>query len=87
MGIFSWIVFGLIAGAIAKLIMPGNDPEGILLTIVLGIIGAVMGGYIGTALGYGSISGFDIRSLIIAIVGALILLIGHWVSSSCWRVA
>ena len=77
MGIFSWIVFGLIAGAIAKLVLPGNDPGGFLLTIVLGIVGAVVGGYIGTLLGYGSVTGFDVRSLIIAIGGALVLLIGY----------
>ena len=75
MGILSWIVFGLIAGAIAKLVMPGRDPGGIILTILLGIVGAVVGGYIGTTLGYGTITGFDVRSLIIAIGGALIFLI------------
>jgi uncharacterized membrane protein YeaQ/YmgE (transglycosylase-associated protein family) len=77
MGILSWIVFGLIAGAIAKLLMPGNDPGGIVLTMVLGIVGAVVGGFIATALNYGSITGFDVRSLIIAISGALVLLIGY----------
>ena len=77
MGILSWIVFGLIAGAIAKLVLPGNDPGGFLLTIVLGIVGAVVGGYIGATLGYGSVTGFDVRSLIIAIGGALVLLIGY----------
>lgn len=77
MGILSWIVFGLIAGAIAKLVLPGNDPGGFLLTIVLGIVGAVVGGYIGATLGYGSVTGFDVRSLLIAIGGALVLLIGY----------
>ena len=74
MGIFSWIVFGLIVGAIAKLVMPGRDAGGIILTIVLGTVGAVVGGYIGTTLGYGTVAGFDARSLVIAIWGALILL-------------
>lgn len=77
MGILIWILFGLIAGVIAKLIMPGNDPGGIILTIVLGIVGAVVGGFIATSMGYGTVTGFDVRSLVIAIGGALILLIGY----------
>ncbi len=77
MGILSWIVLGLVAGAIAKLLMPGRDPGGCILTMVLGIIGAVVGGLIGTALGVGTVSGFDLRSLVIAIGGALVLLMGY----------
>ena len=77
MGILSWIVLGLVAGALAKLIMPGDDPGGIIITIVLGIVGAVVGGFIGTALGYGTVGGFDVRSLLIAIGGALVLLLGY----------
>lgn len=74
MGIISWIVFGLIAGGLAKLIMPGEDPGGCIITMLLGIVGAVLGGFIGSALGFGGISGFDLRSFGLAIVGALILL-------------
>lgn len=74
MGIFAWIVFGLIAGALAKLIMPGKDPDGIIVTMLIGIAGAILGGFIGGLLGFGGISGFDIRSMAIAIVGALLLL-------------
>jgi uncharacterized membrane protein YeaQ/YmgE (transglycosylase-associated protein family) len=74
MGILAWIVLGLIAGALAKLIMPGRDPGGIIITILLGIVGAVVGGFIGTMLGFGDISGFDIRSILIAIVGAIVVL-------------
>ena len=77
MGILLWIVFGLIAGALAKFIMPGRDPGGIVVTILLGIVGAVVGGFIGTALGIGSVTGFDIRSLLIAIGGAMVLLVGY----------
>ncbi|MCA9416623.1 MAG: GlsB/YeaQ/YmgE family stress response membrane protein [Candidatus Omnitrophica bacterium] len=77
MGILSWIVFGLIAGALAKLIMPGKDPGGIIVTILLGIAGAIVGGFIGTAIGFGSVGGFDLRSLVVAIVGALVLLFGY----------
>lgn len=74
MGILSWIIFGLIAGAIAKAIHPGKDPGGWIVTIVIGIIGAVIGGYVSSLLGYGTVSGFDIKSFAIAIVGAISLL-------------
>ncbi len=77
MGILSWIVFGLIAGAIAKLIMPGKDPGGIIVTILLGIAGALVGGFIGTALGFGGVEGFDIGSFLIAVVGAILLLVAY----------
>lgn len=74
MGILAWIVFGLIAGAIAKFIMPGNDPGGFIVTILIGIAGAVVGGWIGTLLGFGTVSGFNLYSMLIAIGGALLLL-------------
>lgn len=77
MGILSWIILGLLAGLLAKFIMPGNDPGGIVITIVLGIVGALVGGFIATLLGYGDISGFDLRSLFIAVGGALLLLFGY----------
>lgn len=77
MGILTWIIFGLIAGAVAKFVMPGNDPGGIFVTIIIGIVGAVIGGFIGNALGFGAVQGFDIRSLLIAIVGAIVLLFGY----------
>jgi uncharacterized membrane protein YeaQ/YmgE (transglycosylase-associated protein family) len=75
MGIISWIVLGLIAGAIAKLVMPGNDPGGIFVTIIIGIVGAIIGGFISTAMGFGDVSGFNFPSLLIAIVGSIILLV------------
>jgi uncharacterized membrane protein YeaQ/YmgE (transglycosylase-associated protein family) len=74
MGILSWIVFGLIAGLIAKFLMPGRDPGGFIITILLGVAGAVVGGWIGSALGFGGVSGFDFRSFLVAVVGALVLL-------------
>lgn len=77
MGILLWIVFGLIAGVVAKWIMPGRDPGGIIVTIALGIVGAVVGGMIGTAIGFGGVGGFDIRSLLLAVGGALLLLTGY----------
>lgn len=75
MGILTWIVFGLVAGVLAKIIMPGRDPGGFIVTIVLGIAGALVGGFIGTRLGFGTVSGFDLRSLAIAVGGAIVLLI------------
>jgi uncharacterized membrane protein YeaQ/YmgE (transglycosylase-associated protein family) len=77
MGMMSWIVMGLLAGALAKWIMPGKDPGGIIVTILIGIAGAFVGGYIGTLVGLGSVSGFDLVSLALAIGGALVLLYGY----------
>jgi uncharacterized membrane protein YeaQ/YmgE (transglycosylase-associated protein family) len=77
MGLLLWIVFGLIAGAAAKFIMPGRDPGGIIVTILLGIGGAFLGGMLATALGFGTVTSFDLRGLVIAIGGALVLLIGY----------
>ncbi|HXO18638.1 MAG TPA: GlsB/YeaQ/YmgE family stress response membrane protein [Thermoanaerobaculia bacterium] len=75
MGLLSWIVFGLIAGLIAKMLVPGRDPGGCVLTVVLGVVGALIGGVLATALGYGGISGFDWRSLGIAVLGSILLLL------------
>ena len=82
-GIIGWIVFGLVAGLIAKVIMPGKDPGGIIITILLGIAGSLIGGFIGrTLFGYGQAHN-DVRdlsqpgflmSLALAVVGAIILL-------------
>ena len=77
MGILSWIVFGLIAGALAKWIMPGKDPGGIIVTILLGIAGAIVGGFIASLLGLGTVGGFSLESLLVAIGGALLLLFGY----------
>jgi uncharacterized membrane protein YeaQ/YmgE (transglycosylase-associated protein family) len=77
MGIVYMILLGLVIGALAKWIFPGPGPGGILLTIVIGIAGAVLGGFIGSALGVGSVTGFNLPSLVLGVVGALILLWGH----------
>jgi uncharacterized membrane protein YeaQ/YmgE (transglycosylase-associated protein family) len=70
--ILSWIVFGLVVGALAKLLMPGDDPGGIIVTILLGIAGALVGGLIGRAMGY---YGPDqAAGYIMSIVGAIVLL-------------
>ena len=77
MGIISWIIFGLLAGFIAKFIMPGKDPGGVFITIALGIAGALIGGFIATSLGYGGVDGFNFGSFVIAVIGSIILLFGY----------
>ncbi|MCK0751847.1 MULTISPECIES: GlsB/YeaQ/YmgE family stress response membrane protein [Chromohalobacter] len=74
MGIIAWIVFGLLAGIVAKLIMPGRDPGGLIITMIIGILGAIVGGWVGTALGFGTVDGFNFGSFVIAVLGAIILL-------------
>lgn len=75
MGALSWIIFGLLAGLIAKWLTSGSDPKGCIVTIVIGIAGAAIGGWIGTQLGLGTISGFDLRSLALAVTGSIVLLL------------
>lgn len=75
MGILSWIVMGLIIGALAKVFMPGTGPGGIISTIALGIVGAVVGGFIGQAAGLGTVTGFNIGSFGLSFLGAVIVLI------------
>jgi uncharacterized membrane protein YeaQ/YmgE (transglycosylase-associated protein family) len=73
LGILGWIVFGLIIGAIAKLLMPGRDPGGFIVTILLGIAGALLGGFLGRAMGLygpGEAAGF-----VMSLIGAIILLL------------
>ena len=74
MGILLWALFGLIAGAIARFLMPGKVPGGIIVTMLLGIVGAVVGGFIGAQLGFGDISGFDVRSMLLAVGGGVLVL-------------
>jgi uncharacterized membrane protein YeaQ/YmgE (transglycosylase-associated protein family) len=71
-GIFGWIVFGLIVGIVAKLLMPGRDPGGIIITMLLGIVGAVLGGFLGRAMGlYGP---NEAAGFLMSLVGAIALL-------------
>lgn len=71
-GILGWILFGLVVGAVAKLLMPGNDPGGIIVTMLLGIVGAVVGGWIGRAMGlYGP---NDPAGFLMSLIGAVALL-------------
>ncbi|WP_188987994.1 GlsB/YeaQ/YmgE family stress response membrane protein [Saccharopolyspora thermophila] len=75
MGILSWILFGLIAGAIAKFILPGRDPGGIFVTMLIGIAGGLLGGWLGsTLMGAEGVTGFNVMSFVWAIIGSLILL-------------
>ncbi len=76
MGIIGWIVLGIIAGAIAKAIMPGNDPGGIIVTMLIGIAGALVGGFLSMAVLGKDVNDqfFDLATWVSAIVGALILL-------------
>lgn len=77
MGILSWILLGLIAGALAKFIMPGKDPGGMIVTILIGIAGGVVGGFLGTFIGLGKIQSFDLGGIFIATAGAIILLVAY----------
>ena len=71
-GILGWIVFGLIVGVVAKLLMPGKDPGGFIVTTLLGIVGAILGGYAGRALGmYGP---NDSAGIFMSIFGAILVL-------------
>src|SRR5256885_16716674 len=75
MGVLGWIVFGLIVGAIAKLLMPGRDPGGWIVTMLLGIAGALVGGFIGRAIwGSPGVSGVNLPSIGLAVLGAIVLL-------------
>ncbi len=75
MGILSWILLGLLAGALAKFIMPGKDPGGFIVTILIGIVGAMLGGFLGSLIGFGKIESFDLGGIFIATIGAIVLLI------------
>ena len=77
MGILSWIVMGLIVGVLAKWIMPGKDPGGFIVTILIGIAGAFVGGFLGSMFGIGQVSGFNLVSIGLAVGGALVLLIAY----------
>ncbi len=77
MEIISWIIFGFVAGAVAKLLMPGKDPGGFIGTIVIGIVGAFVGGLIAKmfAVGQEIRPGFDLKSFVFAVIGSIVLLI------------
>jgi uncharacterized membrane protein YeaQ/YmgE (transglycosylase-associated protein family) len=72
-----WILLGLVAGTLAKFLVPGRDPSGCIVTIVLGIVGALIGGFVGTRIGWGTVTtgSFDFRSIALATLGAIVLLL------------
>jgi uncharacterized membrane protein YeaQ/YmgE (transglycosylase-associated protein family) len=75
MGVLGWIIFGLVVGAIAKLLMPGRDAGGFIVTILLGIVGAVVSGFLGRAVGwYGP---DDPVGFVMALVGAIVMLVEY----------
>lgn len=77
MSILSWIVLGLVAGALAKLLMPGKDGGGWFVTMLLGIAGAFVGGSLGSLAGMGSTGGLNLVSIATATVGAFVLLFAY----------
>ena len=77
MGIFLWIVLGLVVGSVAKVAMPGPDPLGLAGRSLLGVAGAVIGGLLGTVFVGGTVTGVDMHGLLTAVSGALIVLIGY----------
>ena len=78
MGIIAWIVVGLLAGAIAKTLMPGDDPGGIVVTMLIGIAGAIVGGFLAVAMGLSNgVDDFDLGTIFLAVVGAMLLLFGY----------
>jgi len=74
MGILSWVVLGLIAGLLARWLMPGRAAGGLVITIVLGVVGALLGGFIATQLGYGDVNGLNLYSVLVAVLGAVLVL-------------
>jgi uncharacterized membrane protein YeaQ/YmgE (transglycosylase-associated protein family) len=80
MGILTWIVLGLVAGVLAKLLMPGRGPAGFVVTILLGVVGALVGGYLGShLLGLEDVTGFNLHSVGLALGGAVIVLLVYGV--------
>lgn len=79
MGIIGWILLGLLAGIIAKAVLPGDDPGGFIVTTIVGIVGALLGGFIARALGIGDPIDefFDISTWLAAIIGAIVLLLAY----------
>jgi len=77
MGIIGWILLGIVGGVIAKALLPGNDPGGLIVTIIIGIVGALLGGFLARALGFGDPIDefFDISTWLAAIIGSMILLV------------
>jgi len=75
MGVLGWIIFGLVVGAVAKFLMPGRDPGGVIVTMLLGIVGAVVGGFLGRAVGWYGPN--DPVGFVMALLGAIVLLVAY----------
>jgi uncharacterized membrane protein YeaQ/YmgE (transglycosylase-associated protein family) len=77
MGIIGWILLGIVGGVIAKALLPGNDPGGLIVTIIIGVVGALLGGFLARALGFGDPIDefFDVSTWLAAIIGSMILLV------------
>jgi uncharacterized membrane protein YeaQ/YmgE (transglycosylase-associated protein family) len=77
MGIIGWILLGIVGGVIAKALLPGNDPGGLIITVLIGIVGALLGGFLARALGLGDPIDefFDVSTWLAAIIGSMILLV------------
>jgi uncharacterized membrane protein YeaQ/YmgE (transglycosylase-associated protein family) len=73
-GIISWILVGLLAGLLAKVLVPGDDPGGIIVTILIGVAGAFVGGFVVSLLGGTGVTGFNVWSILVATLGAIVLL-------------
>jgi uncharacterized membrane protein YeaQ/YmgE (transglycosylase-associated protein family) len=79
MGIIGWILLGLFAGALAKLLLPGDDPGGFIITTIIGVVGALLGGFIAKALGFGDPidNFFDLSTWVAAVIGSIVLLVAY----------
>jgi len=77
MGIISWLVVGLIAGALAKMVVPGREPGGFLATLAIGVVGAILGGWLWNMMGYSGASGINFGSILVAFVGSVVLLVAY----------
>ncbi len=78
MGLLTWILIGLVAGLLAEFILGGGSGiglRGIVITTLLGVVGAIVGGFVSVALGYGDVTGFNVRSLVIATLGAIAVIV------------
>jgi uncharacterized membrane protein YeaQ/YmgE (transglycosylase-associated protein family) len=84
MGVIAWLIFGGVAGLLAQLLFPGDQPGGnnlvgLIVTILIGLAGAAVGGFIGALLGFGGVDDFDIGSMVTAVLGAIaVLWAWHW---------
>jgi len=85
-GIVSWILVGFIAGLLAKLLLPGDDPGGLIVTTVIGMVGAVVGGILIGIFGGAGATGFNVWSILVATLGAIILLFVYQLFAGARRV-